>query len=84
MQVNDDKKVKTIVKKLGVQPLQAIDEVNFFKDDNTVMHFEKPDGNHTANLSPRIYGQQYLRSDRQPWDQNYQGPAARYRPAAGP
>jgi nascent polypeptide-associated complex subunit beta len=42
--VNDDKKIKTIVKKLGVQPLQAIDEVNFFKDDNTVMHFQRPDG----------------------------------------
>ena len=41
--VNDDKKIKTIVKKLGVQPLQAIDEVNFFKDDNTVMHFQRPD-----------------------------------------
>ena len=71
MQVNDDKKVKTIVKKLGVQPLQAIDEVNFFKDDNTVMHFEKPDGNNMTKFSPRIYGQQYLCCDWQPWNQNY-------------
>ena len=27
---------------VGVQPLQDIDEVNMFKDDNTVMHFKKP------------------------------------------
>ena len=27
---------------LGVQPLQDIDEVNMFKDDNTVINFKKP------------------------------------------
>jgi len=27
---------------LGVQPLQDIEEVNMFKDDNTVIHFRKP------------------------------------------
>jgi hypothetical protein len=26
----------------GVQPLTDIDEVNMFKDDNTVVHFRKP------------------------------------------
>ena len=38
----DDKKVKNAVKKLGVQPLPGIDELNFFRDDNTVMHFTNP------------------------------------------
>jgi nascent polypeptide-associated complex subunit beta len=38
----DDKKVKTAIKKLGVQPLPGIDEVNFFQDDNTVLHFQSP------------------------------------------
>ncbi|OMJ94265.1 hypothetical protein SteCoe_2605 [Stentor coeruleus] len=38
----DDKKVKSAIKKLGVQPLPGIDEVNFFQDDNTVLHFENP------------------------------------------
>lgn len=38
----DDKKVKNALKKLGVQPLPGIDEVNFFQDNNTVMHFESP------------------------------------------
>lgn len=27
---------------VGVQPLQDIDEVNMFKDDNTVVHFKRP------------------------------------------
>jgi nascent polypeptide-associated complex subunit beta len=38
----DDKKVKSAIKKLGVQPLPGIDEVNFFQDDNTVLHFQNP------------------------------------------
>ena len=38
----DDKKVKSAIKKLGVQPLPGIDEVNFFQDDNTVLHFNTP------------------------------------------
>ncbi|CAG9329903.1 unnamed protein product [Blepharisma stoltei] len=39
----DDKKLKSSLKKLGVQPLPAIEEVNFFKDDSTVQHFENPE-----------------------------------------
>ena len=26
----------------GVQPLNDIEEVNMFKDDNTVVHFRRP------------------------------------------
>jgi nascent polypeptide-associated complex subunit beta len=51
--VNEDKKLKSAIKKfgtvyhplisnLGVQPLLDIDEVNMFKDDNTVIHFKRP------------------------------------------
>lgn len=43
-EVKDDKKLKSIIKKFGVQPFQEIDEVNMFRDDNTVLHFEKPEG----------------------------------------
>lgn len=28
----------------GVQPLNDIEEVNMFKDDNTVLHFRRPQG----------------------------------------
>jgi hypothetical protein len=27
---------------IGLQPLQDIEELNMFKDDNTVMNFKKP------------------------------------------
>jgi nascent polypeptide-associated complex subunit beta len=40
--VNEDKKLKSAIKKFGVQPLQDIEEVNMFKDDNTVVHFKRP------------------------------------------
>lgn len=39
---SNDKIVKTIVKKVGAQQL-GVDEVNFFKDDNTVLHFNRPE-----------------------------------------
>lgn len=31
---------------MGVQPFPGVDEVNFFKDDNTIIHFERPEGIH--------------------------------------
>ena len=34
--------MKSLVKKVGAQQL-GVDEVNFFRDDNTVMHFTRPD-----------------------------------------
>ena len=51
--VNEDKKLKSAIKKfgkpappdfprIGVQPLQDIEEVNMFKDDNSVVHFKRP------------------------------------------
>ncbi|KRX10740.1 hypothetical protein PPERSA_12361 [Pseudocohnilembus persalinus] len=39
----DDAKLKSALKKLQVQPFPGVDEVNFFKDDNTILHFAKPD-----------------------------------------
>ena len=29
---------------MGAQQL-GVDEINFFKDDNTIMHFIRPEGN---------------------------------------
>jgi nascent polypeptide-associated complex subunit beta len=40
----DDKKLQTSLKKLNVQPIQAIEEVNMFKDDGNVIHFAAPKG----------------------------------------
>ena len=41
-EVNEDKRLKSTVKKFGMQDLKDIEEVNMFKDDNTVLHFKKP------------------------------------------
>ena len=40
----EDKKVMSAVKKYSPQALEGITEVNMFKDDNTVIHFNKPSG----------------------------------------
>jgi hypothetical protein len=41
----DDKKLQTTLKKMNVQPIQAIEEVNMFKEDGNVIHFSNPKGN---------------------------------------
>ncbi|KAF4124607.1 hypothetical protein GMORB2_5273 [Geosmithia morbida] len=38
----DDRKLQQSLKKLGTQPIQAIDEVNMFKSDGNVLHFAAP------------------------------------------
>lgn len=40
----DDKKLQTTLKKLNVQPITAIEEVNMFKSDGNVIHFSAPKG----------------------------------------
>ena len=46
----DDKKLQTSLKKLNVQPIQAIEEVNMFKEDGNVIHFAAPKG--TSSSAP--------------------------------
>jgi len=43
-QINDDKKLKAMIKKFNVHPLPEISEVNMFRDDNTVLQFREPEG----------------------------------------
>ena len=38
----DDKKITSVVKKLGANVIPGIDEVNMFNNDNTVLHFKNP------------------------------------------
>ena len=40
----DDKKLQSALKKLNVQPISQIEEVNMFKTDGTVVHFSSPKG----------------------------------------
>lgn len=39
---NEDKKLNAVIRKFGVQPLGEIEEVNMFRDDNSIMHFKRP------------------------------------------
>jgi len=38
----DDKRLKTTLNRLNVRDIPAIEEVNLFKDDGTVIHFTNP------------------------------------------
>jgi len=40
----DDKKLDAALKKMAVQQLTGIEEVNMFKDDGTVIHYANPKG----------------------------------------
>lgn len=40
----DDKSTANSMRKLGVQPLSAIDEINMFMEDEAVLHFPVPKG----------------------------------------
>ena len=48
----DDKKLQGALKKLNVQPIQAIEEVNMFKSDGNVIHFSAPKGKKILYISP--------------------------------
>jgi hypothetical protein len=48
----DDKKLQTALKKLNVQPIQAIEEVNMFKSDGNVIHFSAPKGTSFQSFVP--------------------------------
>ncbi|CAH1758411.1 6879_t:CDS:2 [Entrophospora sp. SA101] len=39
---NDDKKLQSTLKKLNVQAIPTIEEVNMFKEDGSVIHFTNP------------------------------------------
>merc|ERR1712158_96348 len=40
----DDKKLQSQLKKLSINPIPGIEEVNMFRDDGSVIHFTNPKG----------------------------------------
>jgi nascent polypeptide-associated complex subunit beta len=52
-QINDDRKFKAAVRKFNVQPIPEIGEVNLFKEDNTVVQFKNPEGNHYDHITKK-------------------------------
>jgi nascent polypeptide-associated complex subunit beta len=59
----DDKKLQTSLKKLNVQPIQAIEEVNMFKADGNVIHFAAPKGKIIQRQHYGLFGAYRERSD---------------------
>ncbi|KAJ7266886.1 NAC domain-containing protein [Mycena haematopus] len=55
--VQDDKKLQGALKKLNVQPIPGVEEVNMFREDGNVLHFTAPKVHaaHSANTFA-IYG----------------------------
>jgi hypothetical protein len=49
----DDRKVQAALKKLGVQPITGVEEVNMFKEDGNVLHFSQPRGECGAERGAR-------------------------------
>ena len=47
----DDQKLQATLKKMNVQPITQIEEVNMFKSDGNVIHFSAPKG--MPNTIPR-------------------------------
>lgn len=41
----DDKKLQASLKKLNVQSIAGVEEINMFQDDGNVLHFKAPKGN---------------------------------------
>ena len=45
----DDKKLQGALKKLNVQPIPGVEEVNMFREDGNVLHFSAPKGAITSS-----------------------------------
>lgn len=45
----DDKKLQASLKKLNVQNVPGIEEINMFQDDGNVIHFKAPKGNSSCS-----------------------------------
>ncbi|KAK1226212.1 Nascent polypeptide-associated complex subunit beta [Marasmius sp. AFHP31] len=55
----DDKKLQGALKKLNVQPIAGVEEVNMFREDGNVLHFTAPKGAFHAAVGANtfaIYG----------------------------
>ena len=53
----DDKKLQGALKKLNVQPITGVEEVNMFREDGNVLHFSAPKGETFFSLcAPSLSG----------------------------
>ena len=56
--MQDDKKLQGALKKLNVQPIPGVEEVNMFREDGNVLHFTAPKGELDSSARPRGSSQQ--------------------------
>ena len=47
----DDKKLQGALKKLNVQPIPGVEEVNMFREDGNVLHFSAPKGEYSFMIA---------------------------------
>jgi nascent polypeptide-associated complex subunit beta len=52
----DDKKLQGALKKLNVQPIPGVEEVNMFREDGNVLHFSAPKGGITPLPTLALWG----------------------------
>jgi len=56
----DDKKLQGALKKLNVQPIAGVEEVNMFREDGNVLHFTAPKGEYDRlRRSPRQHKRRF-------------------------
>lgn len=58
----DDKKLQGALKKLNVQPIAGVEEVNMFREDGNVLHFTAPKVHAAVSANTfAIYGQGHVK-----------------------
>ena len=57
----DDKKLQGALKKLNVQPIPGVEEVNMFREDGNVLHFSAPKGAITPPPNSAFSGFRYVK-----------------------
>jgi len=58
----DDKKLQGALKKLSVQPITGVEEVNMFREDGNVLHFTAPKVHAAVSANTfAIYGQGHVK-----------------------
>ena len=80
----DDKKLQAALKKLNVEPVTGIEEVNMFKEDGNVLHIANPKGTLRLLHSARRHHLEHARHLRPRAGQGAHSARARYPQPAGP
>ena len=68
--LTNDNQLIHFMRKNGGQAVPGIDEVNFFKDDSSIVHFKNPEGNFITP-SVRLSAEQCLRNLRKATDKKF-------------